>query len=73
MTYNDFKYRDFNWKFITDFSKEVKLTYNNVHHCIFDVISDTFYRENYHSDLLSYYFSLPYSKKQLISCINDKK
>lgn len=73
MTYNDFKYRDFNWKFITDFSKEVKLTYNNVHHCIFDVISDTFYRENYHSDLLSYYFSFPDSKKQLISWINEKK
>ena len=73
MTYEDFKYENIKWNCINDFSKNIKVSYDNICPCVFDVISDSFYRENYHSDILSYYFSFNDSKKQLISWINKKR
>ena len=31
--------------------------------CIFDSISDFYYRENYHSDILAYYFSYDFFRR----------
>lgn len=40
--------------------------------CIFNSISDFFYRENYHSDILAYYFSYELVRMKLIDWINGK-
>lgn len=40
--------------------------------CIFDSISDYFYRENYHSDIIAYYFTYALSRKVLIEWINKE-
>lgn len=39
--------------------------------CVFRSISDAFYRENFHSDLLAYYFEEPLVKRKLIDWLNE--
>ncbi len=43
----------------------------NGERCVFRSISDTFYRENFHSDLLKYYLEEPLAKQKLIAWLNE--
>lgn len=74
MKYKSFKYNNLKiaLDLIDEFSKTITVSYKNIQPCVFNIISDTYYRENYHSDILSYYFHFPAAKRRLISWINKK-
>ena len=44
---------------------------SNAERCVFRSISDAFYRENFHSDLLAYYLEEPLVKRKLIDWLNE--
>ncbi len=45
---------------------------NKPEKCIFNSISDLYYRENFHSDVIAYYLSYDLPKKCLISWLNEQ-
>ena len=58
---------------IFDLYEIIKDYKSNIYQNLFTSISDTFYRENYHSDILCYLFNFDIAKEELIKWINEKK
>lgn len=73
MNYNQFKFKELNLsQMFKDYSHIIGcISYENRELSVFEDISNFFYRENFHSDLLAYYFSFNDTKKVLIQWINN--